>query len=74
MLRKLWAYLTRNCVVALQDNDGEVCLRIATRNPFGTLTCWRYGLGVAKAILNDDGTVSQPTYVKKWIMVADYSR
>ncbi len=69
-LRKLYARLIRGCVVALQDWDGEVVIRVATDTPFKTLKCKRM-LGTPAALL-PGGKVKTPTYTDHWVMLHDY--
>lgn len=71
-LLKLKAMFTRKCVVALRDIDGEVTYRVASKNPFGYLMCNRYFQ--CMAVLEEDGTVSSPRYVKNWKLISDYRK
>lgn len=51
--------------VLLFDSDGEVsvrrCIKLGSH-----LTAWRYGYGCTRVILNKDGTISGPSWVKRW--------
>jgi len=67
-MRKLYAFLTGRTAVALRDFDGEITYSYAYRTPFGELVCKRhFGLGDPDCVLNEDGTVSGASYVKRWV-------
>lgn len=64
-IEKLIARLFGRQVVWLQDSDGECVKRWARPTPFG-LVASRAGYGVAKVILNPDGSVTGRMYVVSW--------
>jgi len=72
-MRRLYAWLTHGMVVDLFDHDGETNRRIAWETAFGWKAT-RFGLGVASVWLNDDGTTSGASYVKKWAPMWDYRK
>ena len=65
MFKKIWAYLTGGEVVWLEDFDGELTRTIAYRIGKGKMQATRM-IFVRKATLESDGSVSFPSYVKKW--------
>ena len=65
MWRKLFKF-TGRMVVRTEDSDGENRYRFAWYSPFGTLVCRKIW---GKIVLLEDGTVKQPSYVKRWIRV-----
>lgn len=60
---KFIAWITGRKVVWIQDFDGEVNLRIVKETPFGLVGSRMLG---ARMVLNLDGTVRYPSYVKSW--------
>lgn len=65
MFKKIWAFLTGGKVVWLEDFDGEVTRTIAYQIGKGKMQA-RLMSSVRKATLESDGSVSYPSYVKKW--------
>ena len=67
MFKHIWAFLTGRKVVILRDDDGETALSVAYKNEWGELCAKRYWpFEIRIVILNEDGTVSPRSYVKKW--------
>lgn len=65
MFKKIWAFLTGGKVVWLEDFDGELTRTIAYQIGEGKMQAMRMDF-VRKAILEACGSVSYPSYVKKW--------
>lgn len=65
MFKKIWAFLAGGKVVWLEDFDGEVTRTIAYPIGKGKMQDSRM-LFARKATLELDGSVSYPSYVKKW--------
>jgi len=56
-MMKIWAWLTRQELVWLRDDDGEVTLTFAKRSPFG-LVAKRYWPSTIRTVTcGDDGKV-----------------
>ena len=66
-MRRLIAKIFGWKVVWLIDFDGTIHYRIARPLPDGRWWATRMGVGIARVILEKDGTVSQPSFVKTWI-------
>ena len=67
LFKRLWARLTGGILVALQDHDGEVSIRVARQNLFGQLTAHRFSIYPRRSvILNPDGTCAGICYVVRW--------
>jgi len=63
---KIWCFLTLQKAVALRDFDGDVCFRPAKKTPFGLVAKRQWPFNIRNVILNDDGTVSNGSYVEEW--------
>lgn len=67
MIAHLWAFLTRQQVVYLEDMDGEVTKTFAKVSPFGDLRALRFWPWTTHTVtLLPDGSVKQPHFVKRW--------
>jgi hypothetical protein len=52
-------------VCATEDHDGEVRYRFVRSSPFGKKVCRPIGIS-GWVTLNEDGTCSGKSYVKRW--------
>ncbi len=66
MFKKLWAFLTKQKLVVLRDQDGELTTTFAFNTPFGlhAKRFWPYGIITVKLL--DGGTTENNSIVKEW--------
>ena len=68
MWRKLIAWITRGKLVTLQDFEGAEYKTIAHQGFFGTVKAHVYWYtSTGTCVLNEDGSIQQPHYCKKWV-------
>ena len=60
------AFLFRRKVVALQDSDYNISYSLVYNTPFGNMAKRYWPFNIKNVFLNDDGTVLNGLYVKRW--------
>ena len=67
MIAHIWAFLTRQEVVYLEDFDGAVTKTFAKTTMFVTVRAKRHWpFNMHNVTLLPDGTVKELSYVKRW--------
>ncbi|MDE3022281.1 MAG: hypothetical protein KGI54_10510 [Pseudomonadota bacterium] len=67
LIAHIWAFLTRQQVVYLEDVDGEITRTFAKASPFGDIRAKRYWPSNTRNVtLLPDGKVKGASYVKRW--------
>ena len=63
---ELWAFITRQRVVYLQDFDGHVTKTVAKSTPFGLVAKRWWPFSIIKVVLLPNGEVLNGEYVSYW--------
>lgn len=66
LLRMLWAALTGQRIIALEDHDTEVTWTFAHQTPFGWTAKRHWPSSIAIVKLLPDGKVKGCSYVERW--------
>jgi len=64
---KIWAWLTGQKIVYLQDFDGEITKTFATKTPFGWVAKRHWPESLKNVLLLKNGLVENGVYVTKWM-------